>query len=611
MTSESIVFVAILSVALYQLLRERWRMDIVGLFLLVALGLAQFLGLAIVGPATGTEGVQLVLDGLSQPMIFTLFGLFILTQTLQHQGMLEWLARRLSHIVSGSVFRMNLALSSLAVVLSLFMNNVAVGALLLPLALQSARQAKIPAGKVLMPIAFATALGGMSTYFTTANIVMSGLLPVAHPPQAPLGILDFTPTGGLIALAGLVYLVVIGPRLLPQRATASEQQLAHTTAETLSARFALDDRLWEVRILPGSPLAGKTLAESQIGGGLGLSVIAIWRGRQALLEINSATRLQADDMLLLIGNASRLQTLEQWGCQVGRPAHLPDDSGLILTEIMPSPHAAHVLGHTLRELNFRQQYGFTAVALLRQNTSYRTDVGNFRLQTGDTLLTIGPRNAVEKLHHSGDWLILDEVIMANGHLNWRAWASLALFGGLIALSLIGLPVHLAALLMGLVALLAKLLPLKQLYRSIDWRVIFFLSGMYAVGKGMVHTGLTAILGQGLLAWWPHPSLLQLSALSFWVAALMTQFLGSQATAFVVGPAAIAAAIQVGLPAQPVALAAAIGCSASFLTPVSHPVNLIMVTPGRYRFGDFPRLGAGLLLLSFAMLLLGLRLFWGA
>ncbi len=611
MNSAQIVLLVVTGLALLQLLRGRWRMDVAGLFLLVALGLAQYLGLPIVSRATGRDGLQAVLRGFSQPMIFTLIGLFILTQTLQQQGVLDWLAARVTRAAGGSVFRLTLVFSALAVFLSLFMNNIAVGALLLPVALQSARRANVSAGKLLLPIAFATSLGGMSTYFTTANIVMSELLASAHPPQAPLGVLAFTPTGGLIAAFGLVYLAVAAPRLLPERHPAEAQRLAHITAETLAERFHLDDRLWEVQVLPHSPLAGETLRETQLGAGLGVSVVAIWRGRQALLRVDGDTRLQPHDILLLIGNASRLQQIADWGCRIGRSEHFPSENSLVLTEIMPSPHAAHVLGHTLRELNFRRRYGFTVVALLRKNISYRTDVGNFRLQIGDTLLAIGPRQALEELHASEDWIVLNEVCSAAGQLTWRSWASLGLFVGLVALSLLGLPVHLAALLMALAALLGGLIAWEKLYRAIDWRVIFFLSGMYAVGQGMVHTGLVARAGNLLTAWLPHPSLLQLAALSFWGAALLTQFMGSQATAFVVGPVVIAAAVQTGVAAQPVALAAAIGCSASFLTPLSHPVNLIMVTPGRYHFADFPRLGIGLLFLTFGALLLGLRLFWGA
>ncbi len=607
MNIERIFLLGALLIALLAIMRGRWRIDVAGIFLLVTLGAGQYLGLDLVGG--GEKGVLTVFSGLAQPMVYTLMGLFILTRALTRQGVLDWLSARLVRFSGGSESRLTVLFSALAIALSQVMNNVAVGALLLPGAMQSARKTQTYPSKLLMPIAYATALGGMATYFTTANIVMSELLTAAHPPQAPLGILSFLPVGGLISLAGLAYLALAAPRLLPAREPQSEQTLARRSREDLERLYHLGERLWEVRILPASPLAGKKLGETRIGEALGLSTIAIWRGNEALFNPSSETTLRAGDVLLVSGRAGRVKRLEEQGCLVGREPQPLSAMGVALVEIIPSPHS-RLFGKSLRQIAFRRRYGFTAVALMRRGRSYRTDVGNLILEQGDALLVVGPAERIPDLRHDLDWIVLESEAPPARRLGWRAWASMALFGGVVGLSLLGAPVYLAVTSMALLALWLRLLPADETYRAIDWPVIIFLTGMYAVGLGMVHTGLVADAGHALMRALPHPSPLLLAAVAFLLSTGLTQFIGSQATAFVVGPILINAAIHLNANPQAIAVATAIGCGASFLTPVSHPVNLIMVAPGNYRFADFTRLGAGLLVVAFLALLAGMRVFWG-
>jgi di/tricarboxylate transporter len=161
----------------------------------------------------------------------------------------------------------------------------------------------------------------------------------------------------------------------------------------------------------------------------------------------------------------------------------------------------------------------------------------------------------------------------------------------------------------LLTILLGLLPVQDIYRSIEWPVIFFIAGMYVASLGMVHTGLAALIGRNALEVVGNHGPLGLAASVFLLSAALTQIMGSQATVFVVGPIAISAAIHLHVSPQAVAVASAIGCSASFLTPVAHPVNLIMMGPGNYRFGDFFRVGLGLMLVVFIALLAGMIIFW--
>jgi di/tricarboxylate transporter len=187
--------------------------------------------------------------------------------------------------------------------------------------------------------------------------------------------------------------------------------------------------------------------------------------------------------------------------------------------------------------------------------------------------------------------------------------SILVFLSAIVFSLFGLPIYLSVLTSALLAILLGLLPIQEAYRSVEWQVIFFIAGMYAASLGMLNTGLAELIGRHAIDLLKDVGPLGLAAVSFLLSALLTQFMGSQATAFVVGPIAISAAIHLRTAPQAIAVATAIGCSASFLTPIAHPVNLIMMSPGNYRFKDFFRVGIGLLVVVFLTLLAGMILFW--
>jgi len=223
-----------------------------------------------------------------------------------------------------------------------------------------------------------------------------------------LHILDFTPTGGLIVLAGIAFFGLFGPRLLPEREPPPELMMARHTVSDLEDYYQLPERLWEAVVLPDSSLANKSLAESGIGEQLRLVVAAVWHGRQAIFSPLSDQVIHPGDILLIIGREERVQQLTQLGIRIGRENTNDHISarGVSLIEALPAPHS-QALGHTLRELEFRTKYDFTVLALYRNGRSYRTDVGDFKLTLGDSLLMIGPREKLKRLHNSPDFIVLE------------------------------------------------------------------------------------------------------------------------------------------------------------------------------------------------------------
>ncbi len=587
---------------------NRWGVAVAALFMIVALGIAQFLGLGVLGPAGASQQSLLAISGFGQPVVIILIGLFMLTQTLSNNGVMLWLGQGLAGLGERSVTRLVFLFSLSSALLSLLMNNVAVGALLLPSAIQVSRKANIRASKLLIPISFGTALGGMATYFTTANIVVSNLLLISHPPQPPLGILSFAATGGLIAAIGIAYMTFIGRRFLPIRQPGPEQALAGRTGVELEGLYEVGERLWKARIEPSSPLAGLTLRKCALGEKYGVAVVAL-RREHAFYAPPPEAVIQPQDDILLVGNRERVSQLNELGMQIEPEEQTITTFGMTLIEFILAPHSAYA-GKTIKQLDFRRRYGFTVLAVSHAGVIRRTDVGDIPLQLGDSLLMVGSPKRVRELRLDPEIIIFETDPATRPVPRRRALVSVAVFLGAVVLSLLGLPVYISVLAAALVAVLLGLLSVQEAYRSVEWDVIFFIAGMYAASLAMINTGLAPLIARGVFGMLHNVGPLGLSAATFLLSAGITQFMGSQAAAFVVGPIAISAAIHFQTNAQAIAVAAAIGCSSSFLTPIAHPVNLIMMGPGSYRFRDFFRVGWGLMVVVFLVLIASMILFWG-
>lgn len=610
MTFAQLFVVAVVIIPLAFVFAGRLRVDVAALCIAVLLGIAQFLGLGILGKPNSPAEASKAISGFSQSVVITLFSLFIVTRCLDKTGVTRWIARQVLRLGGTSETRLIFMFTTVTALLSLFMNNLAAGALLLPSAIDVSRRTGIHPSKLLIPVAYGSLLGGVATYFTTANIIASDLLTSASPPQSPLHILDFTPTGGLIAIAGIIFITLLGKRLLPDHRPRPEQMMARRTGSELEEVYQLDERLWEAKITPGSPLIGKTIAQVGIGDRLGIAVAAIWRGHQAMFAPTPQQELKANDILMVIGREERVIQLNQHGFKVGRETTdgRVSTRGVSFIEVILAPHSGSE-DRSLKELNFRATYGFTAVALLREGRSYRTDVGDMKLKMGDAILMVGERNRLRGLQNHPDFIVLEPDVSDQPLDRRQAGLSAGIILVAIIASVLGAPVYLSMLAAAMVVFLLGLLTVEEAYRSMEWQAIFLIAGMYSVSIAMVNTGLAALVGQAVVTLVTPFGPLGLAAGVYLLTAALTQVMGGQVTVLVTGPIAISAAIHLNVSPQAIAVAAAIGCSASFLTPLAHPVNILMIGPGNYTFSDFFRIGWGLTILCFVMVLVGMVLFW--
>lgn len=610
MTYTHLFLIAVVTIPIFLVVIGRLRIDVAAIFIAVSLGTAQYFGLGILGKADSPHEAVKAISGLSQPVILTLAGLFIITQSLDRSGVTRWMARHMLRIGGSSERNLIALFAGTTALFSLIINSLAAGALVLPSAMEVARRTGIKPSKLLIPVAYGSLLGGAATYFTTANMIVSNLLTTNNPPQDPLHILSFTPTGGLIAIAGIAFLAVFGHRWLPDRESTLEQMMARLTGSDLEDYYQLGERLWEARVVPGSSIANKPLSESRIGERFGLVVAGLWHKQQEIFAPSPDQFIHSGDILLIVGREDRVKALAEAGLKITRRksgGHM-SKRGVSFIEVMPSPHS-RAIGRTLRDLDFRVRYQVTALALFRRGQSYRTDLGNLPLKLGDSLLMIGSLKQMARLRSNPDFIVIESDVSDQPVDKFDAFLTVGVLAAAIAASILGLPIYLAMLAGALILILSRALEMDEAYRAINWQVIVLISGMYTISLAMVNTGLADMVGVVMVDLLAPFGMLGLALGAYLLTLLLTQVMGGQVTILVTGPIAISAAVSLQIDPHPIAVAAAIGCSTSFLLPIAHPVNVMVMAPANYQFSDFLRIGWRLTLVSFLALIAGLLIFW--
>src|SRR5499427_3822547 len=596
LSPREIELLAVIIVAVILIVSDALRPDVVALIVLLVLGL------------TGVLSQDQALSGFSRPAVITIIGLFVITAALERAGIVQWLADRLARMSGTSELRATAVFLLAGAFLSLFMNNIAAGAVLLPAAVSVARQRNIPSSRLLMPLAYGTLLGGMATFFTTANIIVSGSLQSQG--QPPLTMLQFLPSGGAMVLTGGLYMMLAGRNMLPRRESVGRTMLARTD---LAKTYQLAERLWEVTILPESPLVRQHLSDTLIGAKLGLTIMAIWHGREARIPPAPSDVLHANDILLVLGREERIRQLEAMGTSIGRDGHetpTPRRLPVGLTEVVIAPRSP-AIGRTLKDLRHRSKFGLTTVALWRAGRSYRTDVGDFPLQAGDALLMVGTPDRVRLLAEEPGYIVLDQPPAGIVSPTVQAIAAFTITVAVISLAAAGLvPTAESMIAGGTLLVLLGCLSMEDAYRSVDWKVVVLIGGMLPIGTALEVTGLAEKIGRAFLIGLAPAGPLVLIAGLYLFAVVLTQIMGGQVTALVVGPIAVSAAIHLGINPAAVGVAVAMACSAAFLTPFAHPVNMLMMGPGGYTSRDFLRVGLGMTVVCFLTLVFVMRFFWG-
>lgn len=533
--------------------------------------------------------------GFGSDTVLTLAGLFILTRVLLRAGVIEWIGHALARRARNATVMLRAMLATVAGVSSLT-SNTATTAVFLPVVSGLSRRAGIPASRSLMPLAFASILGGTITVIgTSTNLVVSGALPATG--LRPLGFFELAWVGVPVAIIGMLYLFFVAPRLLPAR----EAQLE----DTLRAYLA------DLTVAPGSPLIGQSLRDSGLGRDHGLTVVAVRREEQTWYAPGADFVIQEGDTLALEGPTERILAGKTNLGVVSRSEQkmlaaegVTPGASVRLVEAVVLP-GSPLLGRTLRESRFRERYGLSVLALhRRERTTER--LGQMRVRVGDVLLIQGQ---AEKVAGLGDrFAVLGDLTDQQSDLK-KAPLALLLFLGAVGLGATGvLPLGVAVVVAVALSLALRLISPEEAYGSVEWPVIVLVACMLAFGTAFEETGAARVLTgavSGVLE--PLGPYGLLGAL-FVVTVALTQPMSNQAAALVMLPLAIGTAKALGYDPRPFVIGITVAASNSFITPLE-PSCMLVYGPGHYTFMDFVRVGAGLTLLAFAVSMLVIPLVW--
>jgi di/tricarboxylate transporter len=600
MTVEQVTIVAILLAAIGMFLWGRWRHDMVAASALLACVL---LGLV---PASDAFA------GFGHPAVITVACVLVLSRALQSSGAVDVLARVVLPTRAGPTVSIA-ALIALVALLSGVMNNVGALALLMPVAVQLAERLGLPPGKVLMPLAAASILGGTMTLIgTPPNLIISGIRDSAG--LGGFGMFDFAPVGAVVTALGVGFIALLGWRLVPSREQAS-----------LSG-FVTGSYLTEVRVPAESRTVGRTLADiTDALEANDAQVIGLIRRevRQPLPRLGDV--FEADDVLVIEAEADALASLlstlglelEESRSRSTNTAHeaaSQEDAkasrraGVVLMELAVLPGSV-LVARSASDILLRTRYGISLLAVSRQGRRSTARLRSFEFRPGDLLLMHGAPEALTDFAAQSGCVPLArrDLRLPAPRKALIATLVMATSVGVAAFGLLPAAVSFAC---GVVASMAlRTLPLRAVYEAVDWPVIVLLGSLLPVADAMQHTGTAAFLAQGMLDYIARGDAMIALAVLLVSTMLLTDVMNNAATAAVMAPIALGTAAQLDVNPDTFLMAVAIGASCAFLTPIGHQNNTIILGPGGFRFTDYWRLGLPLDLLVIVVTLTLLPRVW--
>jgi len=588
MTTDQIILFALFGAVFALLLWGRWRYDLVAFSALLA------------GVVLGVVPTDQAFSGFGHPATIIVALVLVVSAGLVRSGAVHLITRTM--IDSGRGLGAHIALmGGIGAVLSAFMNNVAALALLMPIDIQTARKAGRAARLSLMPLSFATILGGMATLIgTPPNIIIAAIREDAL--GAPFAMFDFAPVGGLAALAGLVFVALIGWRLIPQR------------DDTVLRADDIADYIAELTVPENSDHIGKRLIElSEAADKADVAILGLIRDGKRRYGAAINTVLQAGDTLVL---EAKPDALDEFRAALGlafsekeREERLKAaGEGLDILEVVV-PQGSRLVGKTAQSVGLHWRQRSVLMGLSRQGRKITSSVRKTTIRAGDILLLLVPRDTGADVT---EWLgalpLADRGLAVTQES--KTWLAIGLFGAAVAAASVGLiylPIALGLVVVGYVV--TRIVPLSELYTHIEWPVVVLLGSMIPLGAALDDAGGTRLIadalvsvGRGMPAW-------ALLVILMAVTMTLSDVLNNTATAIVAAPVGIEMARALDASPDPFLMAVAVAASSAFLTPIGHKNNTLILGPGGYRFGDYWRMGLPLEILVIAVSVPAIMVFW--
>lgn len=601
MNTDQLLVLTILIATIGLFLWGRLRHDVVALIALIACVLA--------GLIPSAEAF----NGFAQPAVITVAAVLILSYGLQTTGAVESMAQRILPRGGHSLLGIG-ALTLLGACLSAFMNNVGAMALMMPIAMQLAARQGIPPGKVLMPLAFGTILGGMTTLIgTPPNLIVSGFR--AAETGTGFSMFAFTPVGLAVALTGILFAVLAGRWLVPHREKSDAEG------------FDTGTYLTEVRITESAKAVGKTLGDVERLLDDDAQIVGMVRNDFRVTAPMAGRILKAGDILVIEAEPDALgATLTRLGLQLeeakpNKPVEdQPDDEvpeaskGDLATEDPEAPEeespaastaaqdeeitlqelvtqpGGMLIGHSATDIQIRTRYGINLLAISRQGHRSIRRLRWTELQPGDVLLMQGTAESISAFAQEQGCIPLAQrsILIPDKR---KAYTALAIMLGCVVLAASGLLSAALAFTLGVLGyMLTRVIPLRRLYDAVDWPIIVLLGALMPLAAAMASTGTADLLAKSMLEQVAQGSPVLALGLILVITMTLSDFMNNAATAAVMCPIALSVASQLGVNPDSFLMAVAIGASCAFLTPIGHQNNTLILGPGGFRFTDYWRLG---------------------
>ena len=603
MTPGQITILVLLTAMVVMFLWGKWRHDMVAMGALLACVLF------------GLVPRDDAFAGFGHPAVITVACVLVLSRALQVTGAVDFLARKLIPRGQGPTVTIGV-LSGVAALLSAFMNNVGALALLMPVAIQIAQKQGLPPGRVLMPLAFGSILGGMTTLIgTPPNLIVSGFR--AEAKGEAFAMFDFSPVGLIVAGVGVLFVALVGWRLVPSRERAGVEG------------FDTGAYITEARVGKDSKAAGKTLRE--IGPLLreaDAQIIGMARG-DFRVTIPSANRVIRENDILVIecepdtmaGALSSLGLdLEEAASgkhgdeekaekkEDGEPSKKKENEEISLIELTIRP-GSPVVGRSATDILLRTRYGVNLLAMSRKGKRSARRLRSVKFQAGDVLLMQGSPDVVMAFASENNCIPLAERAIRIPDKR-AAIAATVIMAVAIAVAAAGLLPAAISFAAGVLAVMAlRVMALRHIFESVDWPVVVLLAALIPVAGAMESTGTAELIAESLVGTFATGNPVFALGLILVITILLSSIINNAATAAVMCPIAISTAALFGVNPDSFLMAVAIGASCAFLTPIAHQNNTLILGPGGFRFGDYWRLGLPLEILVVVLAVPALLVFW--
>ena len=586
MTSEGIMVLAILVGIVALFISEKYPLDLVAM---IGLGMLLLLGLI-----TPQEGIS----GFSNPATVTVAAMFVLSAGLQKTGATAAVGRLMVRY-GRDHFTALVVIMGTVTIMSAFVNNTAAVAVFIPLVTIVANRRRVAASKLLIPLSYASQFGGVCTLIgTSTNLLVSSISEEAG--YGSFSMFEFTRMGLILFAAGVVFFLVFGRWLLPDR-----------QMREVSAMYHLGEYVTEMRIRRRSPLVGSSVLDSRLGEDHDVTVLRV-------LEVGEAgwaplrQVLQPDDVLLVHGSIPNLMRLRgSMGLEMNVDFKLRDETlqteDLRLVQALVAP-GSPLIGHTLKEVDFRNRYKALTLAMQRRGETINDRLSSITLSMGDVLLVQAHEGEITTLRRSNDFIVLNEV--PGAVLRRKAPLAIGIILAVVGLAAFNVFPILVTALLGCVAMLVtRVLRLEEAYNAINWQVIFLLAGILPLGVAMQTSGAAGALAERAVGMVGDMGPVAVLAVIYLMTSVMTDTMTNAAAAVLLAPFAISTAEQIGVDPRPFLMAITFAASTGFSTPVGYQTNTMIYNPGGYKYTDFLRTGVPLSILFWILSVTFIPQFW--